>query len=181
MRYRVAHRRAAAQSGLTQVLGIMTKRKGAWTTKDRLEAMTYVVAIVGGISAAVLYFSNSRAQSISQARTELLRTWTNEGDITSTETHFIDLKLESFDGDIAGTLSSPQLDSPLDVAVDVGWHSSTLSITQLRGRSVVPIAEVKVALSGNNNRLGWDTTSTSPPAYLPPSTILWPLPAEPSH
>lgn len=149
---------------------------GHWTLKDWLEAAAYAVAIIGALAGGILFLTNARKNSIDTTRKDIVRSWTNEGDILSKETHFIDLKLENSDGDIIGTLQSLRLDKPLDVNVDVGWRSSTLNVTELRGRSLVHVATVKIEVVGNHNRLKWLVTSSQVPSYLPRSSELWPNP-----
>jgi len=147
-----------------------------WKLKDWLEAAAYTVAILGAIAGAAIFVVNARANAIEANRTVLTRAWTNEGDILATDTKFVDLLLENHDGDIIGTLNSPSLDQPLDVSVDVGWFYSTLSITQLQGRTIAPIATVKLKIAGNDNRLLWQSETLQLPDYLPKSTSLWPHP-----
>ncbi len=147
-----------------------------WTLKDWIEAVAYTVAILGAIAGAIIFLANARNESIKTSRSDIVRNWTNEGDILSKETAFIDLDLENSDGDIIGTLKSPRLDQPLDVHVDVGWGSNKLVISQLRGRSVVQIATAKIQVTGNHNRLQWHISSSDAPEFLPRSTELWPNP-----
>src|SRR5690606_14926637 len=109
----------------------------------------------------------------------LARAWTNEGDVTSSERRFVDLILESHNGDLIGTLNSPRLDQPLDVSADVGWFSTTLTLTELRGRAPVRVAKVNVKVGGNSNRLSWRAKSFNWPDYLPRSAELWPHSAPP--
>ncbi len=147
-----------------------------WKLKDWLEAGAYAVAILGAIAGAIVFLSSSRSNAIDANRAALARAWTNEGNVLFNETKFVDLILESHDGDLIGRLNSPRLDQPLDVSADVGWFSSTLTFTELRGRAIVPIATVNVKIVGNNNRLSWQATTFKLPDYLPRSTELWPHP-----
>ena len=145
-----------------------------WKLKDWLEAVAYAVAILGAIAGAALFLSNWRSNAIQENRAALARAWTNEGDVTSSETKFVDLVLESHEGDLIGTLSSPRLNQPLDVSAEVGLFSTTLTLTELRGRAPVKVATVSVKVKGNNNRLLWRLTPFKSPDYLPRSTELWP-------
>ena len=81
---------------------------GNWTLKDWLEATTYIIAVVGAVAGSIVFLVNARKTSIETTRKDIVRAWTNEGDILSKETAFIDLKLENSDGDIIGTLESPR-------------------------------------------------------------------------
>jgi hypothetical protein len=150
-----------------------------WTLKDWLQAGANLVIIVGGITGGAWFVNNARTETIAANRQAIVRAWTNEGDILSTETRFVALNLQDYDGDIIGSLSGPGFDDTLDVQADIGWFSSTLTLTQLRGRSVVPVASVRVKLTGNDNRLSWQVMGGQAPAYLPSATTLWPNPAAP--
>jgi hypothetical protein len=151
----------------------------AWSMKEWVEAASYTVVLLGAFAGAMLILSNHRREAIDQARNALVRTWTNEGDISSRETHFMDLRLTDADGDIIGTLSSPQLDWPLDVNVDVGWRSSIVHVREMRNAAVVEVAVAHVVIDGNQNRLKWEVTSADAPDFIPRSTVLWPSPVEP--
>lgn len=144
--------------------------------KDLLETLAYAVAIIGGIAGAFIYFQSIRKEAIETTRKEIVRAWTNEGDISSTETRFITLELENTDGNIIGSLSTNAQDNPLEVHADIGWFSTTLKISELRGRNVVPIATVKTTLEGNNNRLEWKLIGNDGLHLLPKQTVLWPSP-----
>jgi hypothetical protein len=147
-----------------------------WKLKDWLEAGAYAVAILGALAGALLFLGNARSNAIDKNRSTLVRAWTNEGDVLSKETRFIDLVLEDHDGDVIGTIASPRLDQPLDVHADVGWFSTKLTITQLRGRVIAPVATVQVKITGNDNRLSWQAIDFQVPEYLPRATTLWPHP-----
>lgn len=145
-----------------------------WNIKDWLEALAYVVAIVGGIAASVIYFNGIRHESIATTRNEIVRSWTNEGAIDSEEFRFITLELENLEGEIIGSLSTNAHNRILEVHANVGWFSTILSISELQGRRVIPIAEVKIKLIGNNNRLGWSLIGNQGENLLPKESVLWP-------
>ena len=145
-----------------------------WRLKDWLEAITYIATILAAIAGSTLFLINMRSNAIEANHAVLARAWTNEGDMLSTHIKFVDLLLENSDGDIIGTINSPHLDQPLDASVDVGWFSSTLSIKQLQGRSITTVATIKLKISGNENRLSWQSETVQLPDYLPRSTLLWP-------
>lgn len=123
----------------------------------------------------VIFIADNRSDSIDNSRKEIVRGWTNEGDVTSPESTFIDLKLENNDGDIVGTLQSPQLDHPLDVQASIGWCSTLLVISEVRGRSIVEVGRAEVKITGNKNRMQWRLTGARTPDYLPRETTLWPV------
>jgi len=148
--------------------------EGNLTKKDWLETAAYLVAIVGGISAAVVYFQGVRKESISVTRKEIVRTWTNEGDISSKETRYITLELENKDGELIGSLSTNTRKKSLDVHAQVGWFSTELTFFDLQGRNVVSVASAKVSLEGNNNRMEWSLSENATGEDLPQQTVLWP-------
>ena len=92
-------------------------------------------------------------------RKAFVRPWTNEGAVSSRDTRFIDLCLEDHDGDVICTLNRPQLYWPLDVHVEVGWHSSVAHVVEIRSTNVVEVAQARIEVVGNHNRLNWEVTS----------------------
>ncbi|GAB3091370.1 hypothetical protein [Lysobacter terrae] len=140
--------------------------------KDLLEALTFLVAILGGLAGAVLFLVKHRKAAIAQARTELVRAWTNEGDVSSKDRAFIDLRLSNMDGDIIGTIQASE--QQLEVHTNVGWRATTLTISEYRGRSgLFHIATARVRVTGNSNRLEWRLVGIKYPDFLPVSTTLW--------
>ena len=147
-----------------------------WALKDWLEAATYVIAIVGAIAYSYIYLSSAREEAIVSATEVLQQAWTNEGDISSSETHFITFDLANSDGDLIGSLQTSQYPRTLDVYAEVGWFSTRVYVSELSGRSVLPVAEVKIKISGNKNRLSWNVTEGNQIKVLPQETTLWPSP-----
>ncbi|MDI5985352.1 hypothetical protein QLQ85_11165 [Halomonas sp. M4R5S39] len=147
-----------------------------WNLKDGLEALAYLVGIVGGLSAAFIYFQGVREESISVTRKEIARAWTNEGGMSSNETFFVTLELENSEGDLIGSLATSQDPHPLEVHADIGWFSTKVHVSRLLNRSVIPVAKVNLELTGNNNRLEWTLVGTEGSAILPKKTVLWPSP-----
>ena len=145
-----------------------------WSFKDWLEALAYTVAVIGGIAGSFIYLNSTRKESIATIRKEITRPWTNEGDIASTEVMFITVDLKNVDGDIVRSLSTTAYDRPLEVHAKIGWFRAILEISELRGRSLLPIAKVKVKLTGNNNRLDWKRMGNQEVEILPKHTTLWP-------
>lgn len=145
---------------------------------ELLQAGDSIIAIAGGILAVIFFVYRWRKNAIDSLRKDLGISWTNEGDLTSIETRFIDLSLKLEHGDLFGSLSSASTNDIFDVHVTPGWFSARASITHLRGRSSFPIAEVKLSLRGNRNRLHWTLESENNPSFLPTKTELWPLPTQ---
>lgn len=149
---------------------------GVGSLKDFLESMAYASAIVGAVASAVVYVARCRKRAIESTRKEIVRSWTNEGDVCSEETTFVQLNLENHDGDIIGQLVSPSLSRSLEVHCEVRWWSTKLDIFELRGRQLIPVTSVRVRFTGNNNRLRWRRSGTCVFEILPLSTTLWSSP-----
>ncbi len=147
---------------------------GIDNTKDLLEATAYGSAILATIAGAVAYLVRSRKKAIEATRQLLVRSWTNEGDVNSEETVFVQLNLANREGDIVGQLESSRLVRPLDVSCKIGWWSSKLDLYKLRGRELIPVASIKVRITGNNNRLRWKPLRRKAVDFLPLATTLWP-------
>jgi hypothetical protein len=141
-----------------------------------LEALAYFTATAGACAAAIHFIFKKRRESITSLRTALIRTWTNEGDVTSTETQFMTLTVESHDGDLIGSVYLNSEAQPFDANIDVAWGKAWLHVTQFAHRSVFPVATVCLRLTGNNNRLRWNLKRKHSDAALPKSTVLWPSP-----
>jgi len=148
------------------------------TLLELLQAGDSSIAIVGGLVGVIFFAWRWRISSIDSLRKDLGLVWTNEGDIHSPETNFIDLSLKLDHGALFGSLSSPQTDDIFDVHVTPGWFSANASITLLRGRSSLPIANVTLTLKGNRNRLRWVLNTKDAPPFLPRESELWPSPIQ---
>lgn len=148
------------------------------TLLELLQASDSFITIVGGLVGVTFFVWRWRRNSADSLRKDLGLVWTNEGDIHSPETNFINLSLKLEHGDLYGFLSSPQTDDIFDVHVTPGWFSARASITLLRDRSSLPIAEVKLTLKGNRNRLRWVLKTKDAPPFLPRESELWPSPIQ---
>lgn len=149
-------------------------RDFAMSLSERIQVSAAGLGIVGALLSGFIFMIHSRQNAIDEMRNNLALTWTNEGDISSGETDFIDLSLVLEHGDLFGTLSSPQTDDVFEVHVEPGWFSASATVSHLQGRNLVPIASVKLKLTGNKNRLEWMVESSSPPQFIPRQTLLWP-------
>ena len=98
----------------------------------------------------------------------------NEGDISSPETNFITIELQIYDGDIIGQIRTNAYDRLLDANIDIGLLSIQMTISELLGRTPVPVAVVRLKLKGNRNRLSWQVLSGNEKAWFPDKTLLWP-------
>jgi len=145
-----------------------------WSLKDWLESLAYLVAILAPTIAGVAYLIGRRTRDIAALTTDLARPWTNEGDIVSDEPVFLHLYLDLTAGDLIGSLTSSTHDRSLEAHVTVRWRHAVLVITELAGRSLLPVAIVKLTLVGNRNRLDWKLKRVHQPYELPKRTLLWP-------
>lgn len=146
----------------------------SWDLAQWLEALAYVVAIVGGIAGAVVFTASARRESMDVLRRGLARAWTNEGDITSNESVVVTLDLTLHDGDLLGSLSTSGEERLLEAHVDVFWGKARLQVSRLMGRSLEPVGTVRLRLLGNRNRLEWRLVGKSDRNVLPVRTVLWP-------
>lgn len=144
-----------------------------WDNIKWLEALAYLVPVLGGIFSAYLFLYRLRKRHIAFIFCTIARAWTNEGDIRGTNTLFVTLELEDWDSDLVGSLSSNAHDRVLEAHAYVGWFSIRLEVAELRGRSLLPIGTVNLKLT-DNNRLRWRYKKQSNAKILPSKTMLWP-------
>lgn len=136
-----------------------------------LFAVAMVVVIVG-----MVVLVNARMKAIEDTCILLAKTWTNREDALSHETRLIDVQLDSRGGQVIGTLRSSQLHSPLAVHADVGWWTTTLVISALKGHSIVQVAVAEVRMIGEGH-LEWKLTGRAFPDYLPGLAVMHVPPA----
>lgn len=146
----------------------------SWDLAQWLEALAYVVAIVGGIAGALVFITRARRDAIEALCRDLARAWTNEGDILSKESHVITLDPSLHGGDLLGTLSTNSEDRLLEAHVDVAWSRARLRVSRLMGRSIEPVGNVRLRLIGNRNLVEWKLVGNLGSDVLPKSTVLWP-------
>jgi len=142
-----------------------------------LQITAAVVGILGGGAGFVSSGYNilvAKRTKDDALRGVISSAWTNEGDISSPETHFVTVQLELIDGDIIGQIRTNAYDRLLEAHVDLGFFNIKLMITELLGRSLVPVAVVRLKLKGNRNRLSWQVVSGNKQGWLPTRTLLWP-------
>jgi hypothetical protein len=139
-----------------------------------LQIATYTVGIATAIVAVVRFLLKARRESIDSLRRDLARPWTNEGDISSEETAFVNLDICLKDGELFGTLASPREERLLSAHVDVHWGFAVLRISRLMGRSQLLVSKVRLRLKGNRNRVHWKSILDRSEGLLPQRTVLWP-------
>jgi hypothetical protein len=139
-----------------------------------LEGLAYLTAILGGCAAALHFLIKHRRGSIASLKSALIRTWTNEGDITSDEEQYVTLEVEDDNGDLIASVSFSSEPSTFDAHIEVGWGKALLQIKGLVRRTVYPVATVRLTLTGNNNRLAWKLESKQVQMTIPERTLLWP-------
>ncbi len=81
------------------------------SSKDLLESLSYVVAILAGVAASVLFLRSRYKGLDEELRQKFSGEWTNEGCIDCRETHYVDLELETKGKNISGVLSVRNLQS----------------------------------------------------------------------
>lgn len=146
--------------------------------KENLEIISLAIGILASVLTGLWFIWNKRKSSIHENYNTLARTWSNEGCVGSTESMFINLNLRLSNGELFGSVSSPEIERDYDVYVTVGWFSSLLTIGESFGRGTFVKATVKVKITGNRNRLEWTPIKVPPQYKLPTKTILWPSDVE---
>jgi hypothetical protein len=145
-----------------------------------VQLVAAIVGIVGGCSGLISTAWNLRDRrrtEIDTLRNGLGQAWTNEGDIASTEILYMTLELALSDGDLTGSLQTPEGDRPFDANVDVYWGHGIVTISRLYERTPKLVMIAKVQLKGNRNRLHWKALDDRSQGALPTETVLWPVPS----
>lgn len=146
----------------------------SWDVAQWLESLSYAVVVLGAIAGAVIFLVRWRAAAIDSKRRSIVRSWTNEGDIHSTDKIFITLELKDVDGDLIGSIVTSTQDRPLEAHASIGCFRSKVDVSLLLGRNLLPIGTATLVLAGNGNRLKWRFSKKSDEAELPEKTVLWP-------
>ena len=97
-------------------------------TKEWLEVFVLTATLIAILCTGLRFVWHQRQASIEKNYQALARKWTNEGEMNSSETIFIDLDLTLENGDLFGLVNSPQFERPYEAHVDPRWFSSTLTI-----------------------------------------------------
>ena len=145
-----------------------------WNLKQGPQGLPSPPTTVGRPPPPPHFIIKHRRESIASLKSALIRTWTNEGDVTSEEEQFVTLEVEDHDGDLIGTVNFSSETRPFDAQIEVGWGKALLHITGLVRRTVYPVATVRLKLTGNRNRLAWKLESKQVELLIPARTLLWP-------
>jgi hypothetical protein len=84
------------------------------------------------------------------------------------------LDLKMYDGDVVGSLQTNAYERLLEAHLEAHLSSGTLTVSELRGRSIRTVAVVRLRLRGNRNRLKWKVISGNAEHWVPDKTLLWP-------
>jgi hypothetical protein len=147
----------------------------SWAIKD-LRTLYYSLGVLSFALGAFYFLYTQYSESIETTKQEIVRSWTNEGDVDSDDTIFITLEPENVDRDIIGSISNNINNRVFSINAKVGWPTTTLELTEIQGLigKVVHIATVRVKLTGDNNRLEWTLLGNTDIDFLPKKTTLWP-------
>jgi hypothetical protein len=127
-----------------------------------------------GLISAAAHSLSFRTEKIDALRAVLSRAWTNEGAIDSEDSVLITLDLKMKDGDVYGSLQTTANERLLSAHLEVHLTSATLRVSEYRGRSIRPVAVVRLSLGGNRNRIKWKVISGNAEQWVPDKTLLWP-------
>jgi hypothetical protein len=101
-------------------------------SKDTLESLSYLTAILSGTAAAILFLSGRYRNWNEQVQKEFFGKWTNEGCIDCEETHYVDLELEAHGKELTGILSVTGLNNSAE------WNNLSVVARLTPGRQLSP-------------------------------------------
>ena len=135
------------------------------------------ITIATGVVAVLYWLTRVRKDAIASQYRHLGDSWTNEGTMDgSVPGPFIRLDLRLEHGDISGWLRTQQDEEKYSVNVTPAWPRAKIAISVLSHGMPVQVAEARVRMHGNNNRLSWKVTKASDDESIPSVTELWPVP-----
>lgn len=143
-----------------------------------LKNLHYLVAIIGAISAGAVYLWQSYKERSRQVDESFSKVWTNEGDPTRKESHYVDLDLTVEEGRARGVVSSQSLNSETRMPNTsiVGSRSGKTIEAELvdlvQGRKVT---RGEIVLTKDDDRIHWEMVTGDKEAF-PEETTLWPDP-----
>jgi hypothetical protein len=148
------------------------------TLLELLQAGDSSLAVLGSLLAAGFWLRSVRGKSIEDQYRFVPERWTNEGDIYGQETDYIDLELELVHGEVYGAFRTSEPDVEYNAYFTAGWPSGRLVVSAMQGRGLTRVAEYKVRLHGNNNRLKILAVRTISEPGFPARTTVWPVPKD---
>jgi hypothetical protein len=144
---------------------------------ELLQAGDSSVAVATGVVAVIYALVRVRRSAISKQYQHLADEWTNEGAVDgSVPGPFIHMVIKLEHGDLVGQLHTSDDSNPLYINVLPAWPKARVSITNSFGKTPSQVAQAKIQLFGNNNRLRWKLKPGSELSVLPLETELWPVP-----
>lgn len=143
---------------------------------ELLQAGDSSLAIVGGIVAVVFWLKTIKYKSLESQYKYVADQWTNEGDILGAAQPYIHINLVIENGEIFGSFQANEILGEYDAYFYPGWPYGKLKITQLHGRSLLPVIDFRTRLRGNNNRLEIKAIGGQSIDGIPTHATLWPVP-----
>jgi hypothetical protein len=144
--------------------------------KDFLELGSYLVAIIGGCTAGLIFLRRNLKAHNAQLDSAISGKWSNEGSVGGIlPTHFVDLDLAIKDGITSGILSSRKLDSEthwnnLSVSGKRKGKKVELHVIHVRHGKISELAVIKIQLDKKN--LKWLLIQGTAD-FFPVEIVLW--------
>lgn len=146
------------------------------TIFEILQAGDSSVAITGAAVAVGFWLKRIRSKAFESQCRYVAEKWTNEGDISEMTDPYVHLSLALEHGEIYGSFQANEIADRYEAHFYPGWFYGKLEITQLRGRSLIPVITFRTRLMGNNNRLEIKAIGKQSIVGIPAQTTLWPVP-----
>ena len=146
------------------------------TIYELLQAGDSSLAIVGALVAVGFWLKSARSKALEAQYRYVAEQWTNEGDVSGSKGPYVHLALTLEHGEIFGSFQANEIAERYEAHYYPGWLYGKLAITELRGRSLLPIIEFRVRLRGNNNRIQLKALRSQAVVGIPTEIILWPVP-----
>lgn len=146
--------------------------------KDILEILAYVVAIIGGITGAVIYLSKIYKSQMADLDAQFTGHLGNEGSVgdETMQSHYVELEITAKNGSINGIVNTRSLTSEsewssLSVRGKRKWNTAHLDVTHVREGRVIDVHNFTLTLKNNN--FYWKKTSIEEDDFFPEAAILF--------
>lgn len=146
--------------------------------KDILEILAYVVAIIGGITGAVIYLSKIYKSQMANLDAQFSGHLGNEGSIgdETMPSHYVELKITAKNGYIDGIVNTRSLTSEsewsgLSVSGKRKWNTAHLDVRHIRGGRIISVHNFTLTLKNTN--FYWKKTSIEEDDFFPETAILF--------